>query len=141
MWKVVRCSVKGYEFKTKEMSSTQRNFFLSKDIICCQRKLFPVKINNFLWKEMISCERKWFPGKWNDFLNRNDSLSKEIIFCQFENFKGDVFLSKEIIFCQWINFLSNEIIYCERKWTWSNQIKSKANTLLSTFIIERKGNF
>ena len=65
--KEVRFSVKEDEFFSKEMSSSQRNFFLSNDIISCERKLFHVKRNDFLWKAMISCERKWFPDKWNDF--------------------------------------------------------------------------
>ena len=76
-------------FLSKEYVSVEIDGFLSKEMIFCLRKWFPVKGNDFLSKEMIavegnhfltkkmiSCQRKWFPDKGNDF------LSEEMISCQ-----------------------------------------------------------
>ena len=41
-----------------------------------QRKLYSFKEKDFLSKEMISCQSKWFPVKGNDFWKLTTNLSK-----------------------------------------------------------------
>ena len=110
--------VKGNCFMSKEIISCKRNWCPWKEVISCERNWFPVKVNDFLWKEMNSCERTH--GYWRILLQKNLKFLRMFFWYKQRVCSLSIkILTEEIIkFLEFISIIELKLIIHKLATTW-----------------------